>query len=100
MTLQVMWYILIGVLFIGYAILDGFDLGVGAWHLFVETDEERRVLLNSIGPVWDGNEVWLVTAGGAPFLAFCRSVTQRVFAVHIPFIMPLCVVLLFVVATA
>ena len=60
MNLNVLWFILIGVLFIGYAILDGFDLGVGAWHLFVKEDEERRVLLNAIGPVWDGNEVWLV----------------------------------------
>jgi len=58
------------VLFTGYAILDGFDLGVGALHLFARTDEERRVFLNAIGPVWDGNEVWLVTGGGALFAAF------------------------------
>ena len=70
MTLNIIWFILIGVLFIGYAILDGFDLGVGAWHLFVKEDEERRMLLNAIGPVWDGNEVWLVTGGGALFAAF------------------------------
>ncbi len=50
--------------------LDGFDLGVGALHLFTKTDEERRTLLNAIGPVWDGNEVWLVTGGGALFAAF------------------------------
>jgi len=70
MMLNYLWYGLVGALFMGYAILDGFDLGVGAWHLFVKKDEERRVLLNSIGPVWDGNEVWLVTAGGALFAAF------------------------------
>src|ERR1700677_1944458 len=54
----------------GYAVLDGFDLGVGALHLVVKTDKERRLFINSIGPVWDGNEVWLVTGGGALFAAF------------------------------
>jgi cytochrome d ubiquinol oxidase subunit II len=64
------WFVLIGVLLTGYAMLDGFDLGVGALHLFTKTDEERRIMINSIGPVWDGNEVWLVTGGGALFAAF------------------------------
>jgi cytochrome d ubiquinol oxidase subunit II len=68
--LQIAWFFLIGVLLIGYAILDGFDLGVGFWHLFTRNDEERRIVLNSIGPVWDGNEVWLLTGGGAIFAAF------------------------------
>ena len=69
--LQVIWFLLIGVLLVGYAILDGFDLGVGMLHLFIAKDDrERRVLLNSIGPVWDGNEVWLLTGGGAIFAAF------------------------------
>ena len=68
--LPVIWFALVGVLLIGYAILDGFDLGVGCLHLFTRTDQERRILLNAIGPVWDGNEVWLVTAGGALFAAF------------------------------
>ncbi|MGE5363519.1 MAG: cytochrome d ubiquinol oxidase subunit II [Bacteroidota bacterium] len=70
MDLNVVWFILIAVLLSGYAILDGFDLGIGALHLLTKTDEERRVMINSIGPVWDGNEVWLVTAGGALFAAF------------------------------
>jgi cytochrome d ubiquinol oxidase subunit II len=70
MDLPTIWFILIGILFTGYAMLDGFDLGVGALHLFTHTDEERRIMLNSIGPVWDGNEVWLVTGGGALFAAF------------------------------
>jgi cytochrome d ubiquinol oxidase subunit II len=70
LDLNTVWFILIGVLFTGYAMLDGFDLGVGALHLFTRTDEERRVMLNAIGPVWDGNEVWLVTGGGALFAAF------------------------------
>ncbi len=68
--LNTIWFILIGVLLTGYAILDGFDLGVGALHLLVKDDEERRIMINSIGPVWDGNEVWLVTGGGALFAAF------------------------------
>jgi cytochrome d ubiquinol oxidase subunit II len=68
--LNTIWFILIGVLLAGYAFLDGFDLGVGAIYLFVKGDNERRIMLNSIGPVWDGNEVWLVTGGGALFAAF------------------------------
>ncbi len=68
--LNITWFILIGILLTGYAILDGFDLGVGSLHLLVGDDDERRILINSIGPVWDGNEVWLVTGGGALFAAF------------------------------
>ncbi len=67
---QTIWFILVGVLFMGYAILDGFDLGIGALHLFVKEDRDRRLFLNAIGPIWDGNEVWLVTGGGALFAAF------------------------------
>ena len=69
-TFNDIWFVLVGVLFTGYVILDGFDLGVGSLHLFTKTDEERRLMLNAIGPVWDGNEVWLVTGGGALFAAF------------------------------
>jgi cytochrome d ubiquinol oxidase subunit II len=71
--LNTIWFALVGFLFTGYAVLDGFDLGVGALHLFTKTDEERRLFLNAIGPVWDGNEVWLVTGGGALFAAFPRA---------------------------
>ncbi|HWQ92731.1 MAG TPA: cytochrome d ubiquinol oxidase subunit II [Clostridia bacterium] len=70
MDLNLFWFILLGILLAGYAILDGFDLGVGILHPFVRKDEDRRVLMNSIGPLWDGNEVWLVTFGGAMFAAF------------------------------
>lgn len=71
MELNVLWFILIGVLFAGFFILEGFDYGVGIMLPFVsKTDEERRVVLNTIGPFWDGNEVWLLTAGGAIFAAF------------------------------
>jgi len=68
--LNTIWFLLVGTLLAGYAVLDGFDLGVGILHLFVDRDEERRLFINAIGPVWDGNEVWLVTGGGALFAAF------------------------------
>ena len=68
--LNTTWFILLGVLLTGYAILDGFDLGVGMLHYLAKTDHERRIIINSIGPLWDGNEVWLVTFGGALFAAF------------------------------
>lgn len=70
MDLQLIWFILLGVLLAGYAVLDGFDLGVGILHPLARSDHERRVFLNAIGPIWDGNEVWLVTFGGALFAAF------------------------------
>ena len=71
MWLNVVWFILFVFIIAGYLIMDGFDLGVGILHPFVaRNDEERRVSLNSIGPVWDGNEVWLVLGGGALFAAF------------------------------
>ena len=69
-TLQIVWFLLIGILLIGYAILDGFDLGVGVWHLFAKKGAERSTLIHSIEPFWDGNEVWLLTGGGALFAAF------------------------------
>ena len=69
-TLQIIWFILVGVLIIGYAILDGFDFGVGVLHLFSKSESERRINMNAVGPVWDGNEVWLLTGGGALFAAF------------------------------
>lgn len=71
--LNTIWFGLVGVLFTGYAVLDGFDLGVGALHLLNKSDRERRIMINAIGPVWDGNEVWLVTGGGALFAAFPRA---------------------------
>ena len=70
MDLNTIWFLLVGVLLIGYAILDGFDLGVGVLHLFTTGEDRRRVNINAIGPVWDGNEVWLLTGGGALFAAF------------------------------
>ncbi|QWL60212.1 cytochrome d ubiquinol oxidase subunit II [Aeromonas jandaei] len=70
-TLRVIWWVLVGVLLIGFAITDGFDMGVGALLPFVgKKDIERRVMINSIAPHWDGNQVWLITAGGALFAAW------------------------------
>lgn len=71
MTLQVLWYVLFVAIITAYVVLDGFDLGVGMLHPVVPRDDtERRLSLNSIGPVWDGNEVWLVVGGGVLFAAF------------------------------
>lgn len=71
MDLGSIWFVLISILFIGFFFLEGFDFGVGILLPFLgKTDEERRTIINSIGPFWDGNEVWLITAGGAIFAAF------------------------------
>src|SRR5260370_25817498 len=71
MTLQELGFVLIAVVWTGYFVLEGFDFGIGMgiW-LIARSDAERRVLINTVGPVWDGNEVWLLTAGGATFAAF------------------------------
>lgn len=71
MDLNTVWFILIAVLYIGFFVLEGFDLGVGMLLPFIgKNDTDRRVVINTIGPHWDGNEVWLLTAGGATFAAF------------------------------
>ena len=71
MDLNALWFILITILYIGYFVLEGFDFGVGILLPFLgKTDRQRRVIINTIGPHWDGNEVWLITAGGATFAAF------------------------------
>lgn len=70
-VLRIIWWVLVGVLLIGFAITDGFDLGVGALLTLVgKTDKDRRVMINTIGPHWDGNQVWFITAGGAIFAAW------------------------------
>lgn len=71
MDLNIVWFLLVGILVVVYAILDGFDLGIGSlFYILGKTDDEKKILINSIGPVWDGNEVWLLTGGGALFAAF------------------------------
>lgn len=70
-TLKLIWWLLVGALLVGFAILDGFDLGIGTLLPFVaRTDAERRVALNTVGPTWEGNQVWFITAGGATFAAW------------------------------
>src|SRR5215471_10830334 len=71
MNLQTIWLIVVVVFWVGFFVLEGFDFGVGALHMWIgRTEAERRVEINTIGPWWDGNEVWLVVAGGATFAAF------------------------------
>ncbi|MFW5724849.1 MAG: cytochrome d ubiquinol oxidase subunit II [Bacteroidota bacterium] len=71
MDFQVIWFVLIAILFIGYFVLEGFDFGVGILMPFISKDDvDRRIVVNTIGPFWDANEVWLITAGGAMFAAF------------------------------
>ena len=70
-TLRIIWWVLLGVLLIGFAAMDGFDLGVGTLLPFIgKTDIERRIIINTIGPVWEGNQVWLILGGGAIFAAW------------------------------
>src|SRR3990167_5159863 len=70
-TLKIIWWVLVGVLLIGFAIMDGHDMGVGTLLPFVgRNDMERRVVINTVGPHWDGNQVWFITAGGALFAAW------------------------------
>lgn len=70
-TLRVMWWVLLGVLLIGFAVMDGFDLGVAMWLPFLTRSEmERRILINSIAPTWEGNQVWFILGGGAIFAAW------------------------------
>lgn len=91
--LNTAWFVLVGMLLTGYALLDGFDLGVGALHLWVRKDEHRRIFLNAIGPVWDGNEVWLVTGGGALFAAFPRVYASVCSGFYLPFMALLCMLI-------
>ena len=85
-TLQLLWFCLVAVLWIGFLVLEGFDFGVGMLipHL-ARNDKERRVLVNTIGPLWDGNEVWLITAGGAMFAAFPGWYATLFSAMYMPF---------------
>lgn len=85
--LKFIWFTAFVLLTTGYAVLDGFDLGVGMLHLFSKKDHERRLMLNSIGPVWDGNEVWLVTAGGALFAGFPDVYATLCSAFYLPIMM-------------
>ncbi|HPD56307.1 MAG TPA: cytochrome d ubiquinol oxidase subunit II [Smithellaceae bacterium] len=88
---QILWFILIAFLFLGYALLDGFDLGVGALLPFIGKDkEEKDILISSIGPVWDGNEVWLVAGAGALFAAFPQAYATALSGFYPAMLLVLC----------
>ncbi|MDD2820027.1 MAG: cytochrome d ubiquinol oxidase subunit II [Flavobacterium sp.] len=82
-----LWYLVIGLLFSGYAILEGFDFGAGAWHLFLKKDLSRRIAINAIAPVWDANQVWLVIGGGALFAGFPVMYATMLSAMYVPFML-------------
>ncbi|HSQ46750.1 MAG TPA: cytochrome d ubiquinol oxidase subunit II [Lutibacter sp.] len=82
-----LWYLVVGLLFSGYAILEGFDYGAGAWHLFFKTDESRRIAIHSIGPLWDANQVWLIIGGGALFAGFPVMYATLLSSMYIPFML-------------
>lgn len=85
--LPTLWFIIIAVLWIGYLFLEGFDLGVGMFmKTFAKDEKERRLLLNTVGPVWDGNEVWLITAGAATFAAFPFWYASLFSAMYVPLV--------------
>lgn len=89
-ALPTLWFVLIAVLWSGYLFLEGFDLGVGMlMKLMARNDSQRRVLLNTVGPVWDGNEVWLITAVGATFAAFPFWYASLLSALYLPFLLVL-----------
>jgi cytochrome d ubiquinol oxidase subunit II len=79
------WFLVFGAVISGYAILDGFDLGAGSLHLFLRKEESRRIAMNAIGPLWDGNEVWLVIGGGALFAGFPVAYAAIFSAFYVPF---------------
>jgi cytochrome d ubiquinol oxidase subunit II len=93
--METLWFCLVALLITVYVILDGFDLGAGALHLFVaRTDRERRIVLQSIGPVWDGNEVWLLAAGGSLVLAFPLLYASSFSGFYLPLMMVLWLLIL------
>jgi len=93
--METLWFILVGFMLSAYVVLDGFDLGVGALHLFVaKTDVERRLVLQAIGPVWDGNEVWLVAAAGTLFFTFPRLYGASMSGFYLPLMIVLWLLML------
>lgn len=85
LSYNVWWYLVFGAVISGYAILDGFDLGAGSLHLFLNKEQSRRIAMNAIGPIWDGNEVWLVIGGGALFAGFPVAYAAIFSAFYVPF---------------
>jgi cytochrome d ubiquinol oxidase subunit II len=99
MTLEILWFVIIAFFWSGYFLLEGFDFGVGMLLPFLPRDEEERErLLDSIGPVWDGNEVWLVVAGGATFAAFPAWYASMFSGFYIAFLLLLLLLIVRVVS--
>ena len=86
---QFLMYLVLMVAIVAYATLDGFDLGVGCLHLFTKTDQERRIMINTIGPVWDGNSTWIVIGGGVLFAAFPKAFSILAPNLYTPFMLML-----------
>ncbi|PQJ30910.1 cytochrome d ubiquinol oxidase subunit II [Nonlabens arenilitoris] len=82
-----LWFLVVGLLFSGYAILEGFDYGAGMWHLFFRKDLSRRIAINAIGPLWDANQVWFIIGAGALFAGFPVMYATMLSAMYIPFML-------------
>src|SRR5665647_3767142 len=99
MSFQTVWFLLIALLWVGYFVLEGFDFGVGMLLPFVSRDEaDRRAVLTTLGPVWDGNEVWLLVAGGATFAAFPEWYATMFSGFYLPLLLILVALIVRVVA--
>jgi cytochrome bd ubiquinol oxidase subunit II len=95
LAIGAIWFWLVAIMIVGYVVLDGFDLGAGALHLFIaKTDEERRLVMRTIGPVWDGNEVWLIAGGGTLFFAFPSLYASSFSGFYLPLMMVLWLLIL------
>lgn len=82
-----LWFLVVGLLFSGYVILEGFDYGAGAWHLFFRKDLSRRIAIKAIGPLWDANQVWLIIGGGALFAGFPVMYATMLSSMYVPFML-------------
>jgi len=93
--METLWFVLVGFMIVGYVVLDGFDLGAGAvYFIAAKTDVQRRMILNAIGPVWDGNEVWLLAAGGTLYFAFPMLYASSFSGFYLPLMMVLWLLIL------
>src|SRR5512147_2784370 len=88
--METLWFVIVALMLVAYVVLDGFDIGAGVIHLIAgRTDEERRTILGAIGPVWDGNEVWLLAAGGTLYFAFPLLYASSFSGFYLPLMMVL-----------
>src|SRR5712664_598387 len=93
--MEPVWFVLVAIMIIAYVVLDGFDLGAGVLHLLIaRTEEERRTVIRTIGPVWDGNEVWLIAGGGTLYFAFPLLYASAFSGFYLPLMMVLWLLML------